>query len=140
MPSDRVSQALQRPRNADAPDVLQIWRPPTGWFHRHRVDCFMRLDVAVGFAETFHGGDNHGYLTFRTNAQAVAACAVVSTALGTVAPPPCQLLAAIHCVNHGVMRRLTVYTRHNAPAERRRETLPAPGSPPAHRPAAPHRG
>ena len=42
-------------------------------------------------AEAFSGGASHGYLTFRSNAQAVAACDVVSVALGTVAPPPGQL-------------------------------------------------
>ena len=64
----------------------------------------MWLHRAVGVAEAFYGGENHGYLTFRTNAQAVAACTLVSAALGTVAPPPGHLSAAIHCL----MRGLTV--------------------------------
>ena len=69
-------------------------------------------------------------MTSQTNAQALAACAVVGVALGTPAPQPGRLLAAAHCVNQGVMRGLTVYTRHNALAEGRRETLRAREAPP----------
>ena len=129
-PPERASQAPQRPRNTDAPTVSHIRRLPTRWSHRHLADRFMWLNGAVGVVDAFYGGENHGYLTFRTNAQAVAACAVVSAALGTVAPPLGRLLAAIHCVNHGVMRGLTVYTQRDAPAEGRRETLPAQEAPP----------
>ena len=81
-------------------------------------------------AEAFFGGENHGYLTLRSNAQAVAACAMVSAALGTVAPPPGQLPAAIHCVHCDVLRGLTVYTRNDAPVEERREVLPTQAPPP----------
>ena len=72
----------------DAPTVLHLQRLPAGWTHRHSADRFMWMDGAVGVAEAFSGGAKHGYLTFRSNAQAVAACAVVSAALGTVAPQP----------------------------------------------------
>ena len=65
-------------------------------------------------AEAFSGGENHGYRTFRSNAQAVAACAVVSAALGTVAPPTGQLPAAVHCVHCDVLHGLTVYTWNDA--------------------------
>ena len=81
-------------------------------------------------AEAFHGGENHGYLTFRTHAQALAACAVVSAALGTVAPPPGRLPAAVHCVSNGVVRGLTVHTRHDALGEGRQDTPPAGDAPP----------
>ena len=98
---------------------------------RHLADRFMWLDGAEGVVEAFHGGENHGYLTFRTNAQALAACAVVSAALGTVAPPLGRLPAAVHCVSQGVIRGLTVHTRHNALGEGRQETLPTRDAPPA---------
>ena len=101
----------------------------------------MWLDGAVGVAEAFYGGENHGYLTFRTNAQAVAAWAKVSAALGTVAPPPGELPAAIHCVYYNVVCGLTVYTRPDAPAEGQRETLPAQEAPPrTDRPPPPPHG
>ena len=79
--------------------------------------------------EAFFGGENHGYLTFRSNAQAVAARTVNSATLGTVAPPPGRLPAAVHCVHYDVMCGLTVYTRHDAPAEGRREALPTQAAP-----------
>ena len=85
----------------------------------------MWLDGAEGVAEAFHGGENHGYLTFHAHAQALAACAVVSAALGTVAPPPGRLPAAVHCVSHSVIRDLTVHTRQDALGEGRRDTLSA---------------
>ena len=90
----------------------------------------MWLDGAEGVAEAFHGGENHGYLTFRAHAQALAACAAVSAALGTVAPPPGRLLAAVHCVSHSVVRDLTVHTRQNALGEGRQDTLSAGAAPP----------
>ena len=48
-------------------------------------------------AEAFCGGEIHGYLTFRSNGQAVAACALVIGALGTVAPQQgcCRRLSAL---------------------------------------------
>ena len=84
----------------------------------------MWMDGAVGVAEAFSGGENNRYLTFRSNAQAVAACAVVSVALGTVAPPPRHLPAAAHCVQYDVLRGLMVYTWNDALAEGRREAPP----------------
>ena len=80
--------------------------------------------------EAFHGGENHGYLTFRAHAQALAACAVVSAALGTIAPPPGPLPAAVHCVSHSVVWDLTVHTRHDALGEGQQDTLPAGDAPP----------
>ena len=104
-------KAPQQPRAADPPTVLHIRRLPTGWSRRHLADRFMWLDGAEGVAEAFYGGENHGYLTFRAHTQALAACAVVSAALGTVAPPPGRLPAAVHCVNRSVIRDLTVHTQ-----------------------------
>ena len=90
----------------------------------------MWLDGAEGVAEAFHGGENHGYLTFRARTQALAACAVVSAALGTVAPQPGRLPAAVHCVSHSVVPDLTVHTRHDALGQGRQGTLPAGDAPP----------
>ena len=81
-------------------------------------------------AEAFSAGENHGNLTFRSNAQAVAACVVVSAAPGTVAAPPGQLPAAVHYVHYDVLRGPTVYTWNDAPAEERREALPTQAAPP----------
>ena len=53
----------------------------------------------------------HGFLTFRSHT--VAACAVVTAALGTVTPPPGQLPVAVHCVHYEVTDSLTVYKRNN---------------------------
>ena len=99
----------------------------------------MWLDGAEGVAEAFHGGENHGYVTFRAHAQALAACAVVTSALGTVAPPPGRLPAAVYCVSHGVVRDLTVHTRQDAVGEGRQDTLSAGAAPPARGPPLPHR-
>ena len=115
-------KAPQQPRAADPPTVLHIRRLPTGWSRRHLADRFMWLDGAEGVAEAFYGGENHGYLTFRAHTQALAACAVVSAALGTVAPPPGRLPAAVHCVNRSVIRDLTVHTQRDAPGEERYDT------------------
>ena len=123
-------KAPQQPRAADPPTVLHIRRLPTGWSRRHLADRFMRLDGAEGVAEAFYGGENHRYLTFRAHTQALAACAVVSAALGTVAPPPGRLPAAVHCVNRSVIRDLTVHTRRDAPGEERHDTPSAGAAPP----------
>ena len=139
-PPNRATQAPQRPRAANPPTVLHIRRLPTGWSRRHLADRFLWLDGAEGVAEAFHGGENHGYLTFCTQAQALAACAVVSVALGTVAPPPGRLPAAVHCVSHGVVRDLTVHARHDALGEGRRDGLPAGNAPPARGPPPSHGG
>ena len=90
----------------------------------------MWLDGAEGVAEAFYGGENHGYLTFRAHTQALAACAVVSAALGTVAPPPGRLPAAVHCVNRSVVRDLTVHTQRDAQGEERHDTPSAGAAPP----------
>ena len=90
----------------------------------------MWLDGAEGVAEAFHGGENHGYLTFRAHSQALAACAVVSAALGTVAPPPGRLPAVVHCVSHSVVRDLTVHTQQDAQGEGRQDTPSAGAAPP----------
>ena len=117
-----------RPRNSPATGMCPPL--PAGWSHRHLADRFMWMDGAVGVAEALSGGDNHGYPTFRSNAQAVAACVVASAALGTVAPPPGQLPAAVHCVHYNILRGLTVYTRNDTPAEGQQEV---PRRPPARR-------
>ena len=122
-------KAPQQPRAADPPTVLHIRRLPTGWSRRHLADRFMWLDGAEGVAEAFYGGENHGYLTFRAHTQALAACAVVSAALGTVAPPPGRLLAAVHCVNRSVIRDLTC-THSGTPRARSGTTRRPPGLPP----------
>ena len=140
VPLGRAAVAPQQPRNRDAPTVLHLRRPPAGWSHHHLVDRFMWMDGAVGVAEAFFGGENHGYLTFRSNAQVVAACAVVSAALGTVAPPPGQLPAVVHCVHYDVLCGLKVHTRNDAPAEQRREALPTQAAPPCSDRPPPHRG
>ena len=93
----------------------------------------MWLDGAEGVAEAVYGG---GYLTFRAHTQALAACAVVSAALGTVAPPPGRRPAAVHCANHSVVRDLTVHTRQDAQGEGRQDT-PSAG---ARGPPLPHGG
>ena len=85
----------------------------------------MWLDGAEGVAEAFHGGENHGYLTFRAHA-----CAVVSAALGTVASPPGRLPAAVQCVSRSVVRDLTVHTRQDAEGEGRQDTPSARAAPP----------
>ena len=123
-------KAPQQPRAADLPTVLHIRRLPTGWSRRHLADRFMWLDGAEGVAEEFYGGENHGYLTFRAHTQALAACAVVSAALGTVAPPPGRLPAAVHCVDRSVIRDLTVHTQRDAPGEERHCTPSAWAAPP----------
>ena len=89
----------------------------------------MWMDGAVGVAEAFYGEENHGYLTIRSNTQVVAVCFVVGAALGKAAPPQGWLPAAIHCVHYDVMCGLTVYKRHDTPAEGRRETLPSEEAP-----------
>ena len=81
-------------------------------------------------AKAFYGGENHGYLTFRAHTQALAACAVVSAALGTVAPPPGRLPAAVHCVSQSVVRDLTVHMQRDAQGKRRHDTLSAGAAPP----------
>ena len=53
---------------------------PAGWLHRHLENRFMWMDGAVGVAEAFSGAENHGYLSFRFKALAVAASAVVTAA------------------------------------------------------------
>ena len=123
-------KAPQQPRAADPPTVKHIRRLPTGWSRRHLADRFMWLDGAEGVAEAFYGGENHGYLTFRAHTQALAACAVASPALGTVAPPPGRLPAAVHCVNRSVIRDLTVHTQRDAPGEKRHDTPAAGAAPP----------
>ena len=90
----------------------------------------MWLDGAEGVAEAFYGGENHGYLTFRAHTQALAACAVVSAALGTVAPPPGRLPAAVHCVSRTVVRDLTLHTQRDAQGEGRHDTPSARAAPP----------
>ena len=79
--------------------------------------------------EALSGGENHGYLTFHSNAQALVACVQVSAALGMGAPPPGQLPAAVHCVHYGYLRGPTVCTRNDAPVEERREALPTQAPP-----------
>ena len=123
-------KAPQQPRAADPGTVLPIRRLPTGWSCRHLADRSMWLDGAEGVAEAFYGGENHGYLTFRAHTQALAACAIVSAALGTVAPPPGRLPAAVHCVNRSVIRDLTVHTQQDAPGEERHDTTSAGAAPP----------
>ena len=86
-PPNGATQAPPQPRTADPPTVLHIRRLPTGWSRCHLADRFMWLDGAEGVAEAFHGGENHGYLTFRAHTQALAACAVVSAALGRGSAP-----------------------------------------------------
>ena len=81
------------------------------------MDGLMWMDGAVGVAQALSGRENHGCITFRSNAQAVAAFIVVSVALGTVAPQRGHLPAAVHCVHCDILRGLTVYTRNDAPAE-----------------------
>ena len=82
------------------------------------------------------GGGGGGLLwrrkprAFRAHTQALAACAVVSAALGTVAPPPGRLPAAVHCVNRSVIRDLTVHTQRDAPGEERHDTPSAGAAPP----------
>ena len=66
----------------------------------------------------------HGYLTFRSNAHAVVACAVVSAALGTGAPQPGQLPAAVHCVHCDVTCDLIVYTLDDTPIGGRKDAPP----------------
>ena len=139
-PPTGATQAPQQPRTADPRTVLHIRRLPTGWSHRHLTDRFMWLDGAEGVAEAFHGGENHGYLTFCAHTRALAACAVVSAALGTIAPLPGRLPAAIHCVSRSVVRGLTVHTRQDAQGEERQDTPSAGAAPPARRPPLPHGG
>ena len=129
-PPSGAMQAPQQPRAADPPTVLHIRRLPTGWSRRHLADRFMWLDGAEGVAEAFYGGENHGYLTFRAHTQALAACAVVSAALGTVAPPPGRLPAAVHCVSRSVVRDPTVHTQRDAQGEERHDTPSAGAAPP----------
>ena len=90
----------------------------------------MWLDGAEGVAEAFHGGENHGYLTFRAHTQAPAVCVVVSAALGTIAPPPGRLPAAVHCMSQSVVRDLTMHTRQGAQGEGRTDTPSARAAPP----------
>ena len=93
----------------------QIYRLPTGWTHQHLTDHFMCLDGAVGMAEAYSGGEMHWYLTFQVHHQAVAACAVVSAALGTITARPGQQPAVVNCVPHATVHPATVYGRHGAP-------------------------
>ena len=124
-PPDTATQPPQQPWAADPPNVLHNRRLPTGWSRHHLANRFMWLDGAEGVAEAFHGGENHGYLTFRAYAQALAACAVGSAARGTVAPPPGRLPAPVHRVSHSVIRDPTVHTRQDAQGEERKDTLSA---------------
>ena len=66
--------------------TLHVQRLPAGWTCQHLVDRFMWFEGAVGVAEAYSVGEMHGYLIFQTNREAVAACAIVSAALWTVAP------------------------------------------------------
>ena len=68
--------------------------------------------------------------TFRTHAHALTVCAVVNAALGTEAPPPGRLPAAVHCVSRSVVRDLTVHTRQDALGEGRPYTPSAGDAPP----------
>ena len=88
------------------------------------------VDGAIGVAEAFCGGEMHGYLTFRSNAHAVAACTVVSAALGTAAPQPRQVSAIVHGVHCDVTRDLTVYTHDDTPVGGRKEAPPTQAVPP----------
>ena len=90
----------------------------------------MWMDGAVGVVEAFSRRGDCGYLTSRSNAQAVTACAVISAALGTVALPRGQLPAAVRCVHYDILGGLTVYRRNDAPADGQREALPTQAPPP----------
>ena len=57
-----------------------------GWTCQHLADRFWWLEGAVQVAEAHSAGEVHGYLTFHIHRQVGAACAMVSAALGTVAP------------------------------------------------------
>ena len=95
-----VQSSVLRTRVIDPQLALTRWLKglQCAWTRHHRADRFMWMEGAVGVAEAFSGGEMHGYLTFCSNAQAVAACAVVSVALGTVAPQPGQVPAWPHGV------------------------------------------
>ena len=56
------------------------------WTLQHLVDRFMWLEGVVGIAQAHSSGEEHGYLTFQTYRQEVAASTVVNAALGTLAP------------------------------------------------------
>ena len=95
----------------------------------------MWMDGAVGVAEAFSGGEMHGYLTFLSHAHAVAACPVVSAALGTATTQPGQLPAAVHCVHCDVMRHCLVHKHDDTPIGGLKEAPPTQAAPP---PPPPH--